>query len=212
MRCLALIIIAVLVVQSAMGVTNKVELYAGCSVPQWGISNYNIGPDGFQQNTFSAGNVSLSDTTQGGYTAVGSMRPGTWVWVDSSGRVTTYTQERLWEYQFFDGGCIFYWNLSKIPAGTKIKRAYVGLSGTDIRMEFGNHPTGREGLPFKRIINPMRYPKIWTVAHLIPGETSTKEGNWNGASWLNWKQAFTGRYDATASRFMKQQSGATCLR
>src|SRR5262245_44755744 len=77
----------------------RAELYAGCSMPQWGITDYPIGPDGFQGNYWYGTPQSLGDTTRGNYYTIIALRQS----------------QSIWDNSFFDTGIILYWNLSQLP-------------------------------------------------------------------------------------------------
>jgi hypothetical protein len=152
------------------GSRHKLELYAGADVNG---KPYPMGPEGYQGNYYNSGSDGFGQTTMGISHTFASFDPETKAYLSA----------------YYDCGAMFYFNVSAIPKGAKILSAKLGLSATNPKTEYGNHPTGRERIPLKPILNIPGYPEIWEMAHLKEGLTDTKEENWDGASWRYWNEA-----------------------
>lgn len=156
----------------------KIELFAGASLPEYGIDSYPIGPDGVQQNYIYCSNSGQGVNTRANYCPITKLRTDAYTF---NGKI--YTRQTFIDAGAFDAAQILYWNLSKLPKGLIIKRAYLLLWGTDPRTEGGNLPTGKEQIPIKIITNPLNWPTIWTAA---PPTVGTAESTHLGASWVYW--------------------------
>ncbi len=168
------------------------ELYYGATIPEWGIYNYGNGPRGYQGQSFYGSNNQQGDTTRGNYHPICSF----------------LQNNSIWGNAFFDCGLMLYWDVSRVPKDANITRAYIGLSGTDSRTEFGNHPTGVEQIPLRQIQNPLGYSDVWSKAYLINPTAGSAEANWNGASWLYWKQEPNGQGGFTTAKWSNSPSAS----
>lgn len=148
---------------------HMLELYAGAEVNG---KPYPMGSDGYQGNYYNSGSDGFGETTMGISHTFASFVP----------------ECKAYRSAYYDCAGMFYFNLSMIPKKAKIVSAKFGVSATNQKTEYGNHPTGRERIPLKVITNPNGYTEIWEMAFLKPGVTDQKEENWDGASWRYWNQ------------------------